>query len=133
MSDLETVMAWHAAVNAGDTERVVSLSTQDVEVGGPRGSGRGVDLLRGWLGRAGIQLDPRRSFVSEHGVVVEQSVQWDDADGGLTEPQLVGTVFRLREGKIESVVRYADVRTALDAAGLDPSLADAPNSRTSGL
>jgi ketosteroid isomerase-like protein len=32
---IETVLAWHAAVNQSDVERLLSLSTEDVEVGGP--------------------------------------------------------------------------------------------------
>ena len=42
------------ALNAGNVERVIALSTADVEVGGPRGAGRGADLLRDWVARAGI-------------------------------------------------------------------------------
>ena len=122
-SDREVILAWHAAVNAGDSERVLALSTDNVEVGGPRGSGRGAELLRDWIGRAGIQLQPVR-FVERDGlVVVEQSAQWKTPEGGLTEPQAAASVFRLLNGKVDSVLRYADLPTALEAVGLDPSLA----------
>jgi ketosteroid isomerase-like protein len=49
------VLAWHAALNDGDLERLLKLTTPDVEVGGPRGTGRGAELLRDWVGHAGIR------------------------------------------------------------------------------
>src|SRR5690349_15445676 len=62
MSDpeLELVHDWHVALNAGDTSRLLALSTSDVEVGGPRGAGRGSQLLEEWVARAQIRLEPLR-------------------------------------------------------------------------
>jgi ketosteroid isomerase-like protein len=42
---LETVLAWHEALNAGDADRVASLSHPEVEIGGPRGPARGRQVL----------------------------------------------------------------------------------------
>ena len=117
---------WHTALNAGDVERLVGLSTADVEVGGPRGSGRGADLLRDWVARAGITLEPRRRYGRDGTFVVEQTAQWRSADGQLTPPQTVASVFRIRDGLVAAVLRYDDVAAALQAAGLDD--ADAANS-----
>ncbi|MEJ7841482.1 MAG: hypothetical protein WKF95_06890 [Rubrobacter sp.] len=36
--EVEAVLAWHEALNAGDAERLASLSHPEVEVGGPQGS-----------------------------------------------------------------------------------------------
>jgi ketosteroid isomerase-like protein len=133
--ELDTVATWHAAVNAGDVERLVALSTDDVEVGGPRGAGRGSALLRDWFGRAGIQLEPRRLFaraetdaapkqdVAADGtvVVVEQSARWRAEDGSLGEPQAAASVFRVRDGRVSSVIRYSDLASALETAGLNKS------------
>ena len=44
---LAVIEAWHAAVNAGDGAAAGALCTDDVQVGGPRGTGRGRDLLVG--------------------------------------------------------------------------------------
>ena len=122
---MDTVLAWHAALNEADARRVTSLSTDDVEVGGPRGSARGAEALRDWIGRAGIRLDPLRTFSGRDGavVVVEQSAAWRSEAGTLSKPQVLASVFRVRDGKVESVVRYPDLTSALDASGLDPSLA----------
>jgi hypothetical protein len=110
---------WHAALNAGDVDRLVDLSKLDVEVGGPRGSGRGADLLRDWVARAGITLEPRRRYGRDGTFVVEQTAQWRSTDGQLTPPQTVASVFRIRDGLVAAVLRYDDVATALRAAGLD--------------
>ena len=121
---VETVLAWHAALNAGDVERLLALSTDDVEVGGPRGAGRGAELLREWFGRASVVLEPGRVFARGDGdrdddvVVVEQTGRWRLEDGALGEPQPVASVFRVSAGRVASVLRYPDVDSALAAADL---------------
>ena len=47
--EVQTVLAWHEALNAGDADRLVKLSHPGIEVGGPRGGGRGGALLREWV------------------------------------------------------------------------------------
>jgi ketosteroid isomerase-like protein len=113
MKSRDIVLAWHAAVNAGDVERLVDLSTEDVEVGGPRGSGRGQQLLREWFARAGVRLEPERVFEHGDSVVVEQRAMWPGSP-----PQVVASAFSVRDGKVERVVRYASVSEALQAMGL---------------
>ena len=113
MNARETVLAWHTAVNAGDVERLVDLLTEDVEVGGPRGSGSGQQLLRDWFARAGVRLEPLRVFERDDLVVVEQSATWPDAP-----TQVVASAFSVRNGKVGRVVRYATVEEALRAEGL---------------
>ena len=116
---VETVLAWHAALNAGDVDRLVALSTDDVEVGGPRGAGHGADLLREWFGRANVQLNPGRVFARGDMVVVEEAGRWRrDDDGSFGEPQAVASVFRVEGGRVASVLRYPDGPAALAAAGL---------------
>ena len=124
VSPLELVRAWHAAVNAGDADQALALSTPDVEVGGPRSSGRGRQLLLDWLGRAAIRLEPLRFVCEAQTLVVEQSAQWATEDGGFTEPQTVASVFQVRDGLVSRVLRYPDVSAALTAAEIgriDPS------------
>ena len=118
--EVQTVLTWHEALNGGDRERVVALSDPEVEVGGPRGSGRGSALLREWVERANIRLQPERIFRNAEGVVVEQRAEWCDAETGeITGAQTVASVFVVRDGKVASVLRYDTLPDALDAAGLD--------------
>jgi ketosteroid isomerase-like protein len=106
------VLEWHAALNAGDVARVLALSTDDVEVGGPRGTGRGATLLQDWLARANIRLEPGR--MEQHGarLVVEEQAAWS---GGT--PQPVASLFEVKDGRVARVIRYADIESAREAAG----------------
>lgn len=121
-SEAETVLAWHEALNAGDVERLVVLAHPEVEVGGPRGGGRGEALLREWVERANVRLRPRRVHVSGGTVVVEQEAVWTTADEGRpSDGQTVASVFEVANGRVVSVTRYGTVEEALDASGLDGS------------
>ena len=42
----DLVRAFESAVNAVDVDAAAALVTDDVEVGGPRGAARGVEVLR---------------------------------------------------------------------------------------
>jgi ketosteroid isomerase-like protein len=118
-SDVDVVTAWHDALNDGDVERLLSLVTEDLEVGGPRGPGNGANLLREWVDRANIQLILARTFHRGETVVVEERASWRSPDTGqYGEPTTVATVFKVHDGRILSVLRFDDLTAALDAAGL---------------
>ena len=120
--EVRVVGEWHEALNGGDVERLVALSQPDVEVGGPRGTGRGAGLLREWVAHAKVRIEPRRTFYRAETVVVEGEARWYDAETGrMGEGQTVGSVFAVRGGRVPKVVRYPDLASALLAAGLDES------------
>jgi ketosteroid isomerase-like protein len=117
--EIQTVIAWHDALNDADVERLVALSHPDVEVGGPRGSAHGAQILREWVDRANIRLEPGRAFGDAGTVVVEQGAEWKSAEPGGV--QTVASVFVVSDGLVTSVVRYPDLTSALRAANLDAS------------
>jgi SnoaL-like protein len=123
MSDpeVEVVHDWHVALNAGDTSRLLALSTSDVEVGGPRGTGRGSQLLEEWVARAQIRLEPLRWKARADVVVVEQTARWRTPEGDLSEPQTAASVFRVVDGKVAGVIRLDNFEQALEFAGIQPS------------
>src|SRR5215208_4848048 len=112
------VRAWHEAVNRGDADALVALCDQDIEVGGPRGSSRGRALLCDWVGRAGIQLEPRRWFASPTELVVEQIATWRGPDGAVTAPDTIASSFTVDHGLVGRTVRYGSLSEALAATGL---------------
>ncbi len=120
-SKIGVVEAWHEALNAGDVDRLVALSHPDVEVGGPRGTGRGAQLLREWVDRANIRLDPRRIFHQADTIIVEQEAEWSSADTEQVVGSQVVSSFVARDDQIVRVVRYSDLAEALRAANLDES------------
>ena len=122
--EVQTVIAWHDALNSGDVERLLALSHPDVEVGGPRGSAHGARILREWVDQADIRLDPGRTFNEAGTVVVEQGAEWQSADPG--NVQTVASVFVVGDGLVTSVVRYPDLASALRAANLGTAHEESP-------
>lgn len=71
------VLSWHASVNAQDIEGALALCHEDVLIGGPRGDAQGRELVRQWLVRTGIHLEPQGSPEVDHGrVVVHDLARW---------------------------------------------------------
>jgi hypothetical protein len=114
------VRAWQDAANVKDIDRLVELSDPDIEVVGPRGSGRGHRLLREWLGRAGLSLETRRVFVRGNAVVVAQHGVWRSAETGeVTGERDVASLFRVAGRRVAYFARYDSLDDALREAGLD--------------
>jgi ketosteroid isomerase-like protein len=112
--EIETVAAWHEALNSGDVKCLLDLSHPDVEMGGPRGTVRGAQTLREWVDRAKIRLEPERVFHEKDTVVAQQRAEWQA--GG---QQTVASIFVVRDELVRSVVRYPGLAEALRAANLD--------------
>jgi ketosteroid isomerase-like protein len=118
--DIAIVHAWHDALNSGDLDRLTALMHDDVAFGGPRGEGRGAALVRDWTERSGIRLTPDRWFQRNGVVVVAQRAQWPDPDtGGLTPPDDIASVFEVRDGLVQRVIRYGSLHEALAVVGFD--------------
>ena len=116
---LDPVRRFHEHLNAGDPDAVMALATEDVTVGGPRGSGSGQQLLREWVGRARMTMAPVRWFARGDVVVVEQDAAWRGPEGAAGSAQRLATAVRLRDGKIASIARYGNIGEALTTSGLD--------------
>lgn len=120
--EIEAVLRWHEALNAGDAERLAALSHPEVEVGGPRGPARGRQILKDWVGRTNVRLEPLRLFGRGPTVVVEEAASWRDAQTGETTGEAtVATVFVLDGGLVARIFRHDGLEGALRSAGLDGS------------
>jgi mannose-6-phosphate isomerase-like protein (cupin superfamily) len=119
---LSLVRAWHDAVNGGEIDRLAELLDDDVEFGGPRGSGRGATVVLDWARHSGIHLEPYRWFQRGNDVVVEEIATWQLPDAGeLAPPSDVSTHFKVRNDLVRRVMRYDTLQEALAAAGLNES------------
>lgn len=111
---------WHTAVNTRDLDAVRALTAEDVEVGGPRGSARGIAVLLDWVGASGIRLEPTGVFpVDGRRTVVAQDATWpgrpDHVPG--TAPVDTATLFEVHGGRVTRVLRFDEgVEAALAAA-----------------
>ncbi len=121
-TEVDVVSAWHEALNNGDTDRLVALSHEDVEMGGPRGVVSGAEALCEWVVRANILLKPQRIFQREDTVVVEQEAEWRSLETSeVVGEDTVGSIFVVRDGRVASITRYPSLADALSSANLDES------------
>lgn len=106
----DVLSQWHEAVNAGDVDAAVSLCAEDVAVQGPRGIGHGRDLVRAWLVRSGIRLEPQEELREVAGrFVVRELARWTTAaapDGAPQEPTGTWCLFTVWGGEVTSIARF---------------------------
>lgn len=123
VGDLAVVEAWLDAVNEQDAAHVEVLSSEQVEIIGPRGQGlMDRSVLSQWLARAGFESRTVRWFCGADGcVVVEQRAEWHHVATGEPQDRLtIGSEFVVRDGQVARYVRHdSGVADALIAAGLD--------------
>ena len=115
------VQAWQEAVNRQDVARLAALSSPDIEIAGPRGSGRGVGLLQNWLGRAGLRLVAQRAFARENVVVTANHGVWHGATEATSGVADFAAAFRVDDGRVTRFARY----DSLDDALAEVNLSDA--------
>ena len=128
---LEVVESWHSAVRMQNVDQLCMLASRDVEVIGPRGSGRGHAVVRQWFQRGGFNAEPLRYFVGTRGhVVVEQRGRWFTPervtieDSGCwvlpdtTSERIVASAFSVLAGRVVRYHRFGALRDALVATSL---------------
>lgn len=116
---LAVVESWQLAVNEHDLEQLVALTAHDVEIVGPRGGGRGHDVLSQWLTRAGFTAVPLRWFCGNEGVVVvEQVGRWFQPHSMGASERIIASKFTVRAGRVTRFERFDDLEDALAAASL---------------
>ena len=113
------VQAWLDAANTQNVDGLIALSDPNIEIIGPRGSGYGHQLLRDWLGRAGLRLETLRVFARGDAVVVEQHGVWRSGEtGDVTGERNIASRFRVDGERIVQFARYDSLSEALAEAGL---------------
>ena len=120
---LAVVERWLDAVNEQDAEGVEALTSEQVEIVGPRGQGMmDRSVLGEWISRSGFTSRPLRWFCGADGmVVVEQEGTWHDVATGQRQGRLViGSEFVVRHGQVVRYVRHdIGIDAAIAASGLD--------------
>ncbi|MGA9493344.1 MAG: nuclear transport factor 2 family protein [Mycobacterium sp.] len=114
-SEIATVLAWHDALNASDVDTLISLSSDDIEVGDAHGAAQGHAALREWASAHPLKAQVGRIYVHDGVVVVEQNITDDTA----------AAAFRVVHDHVTSVFRHDDLAAALAATELtDADLVD---------
>ncbi|MHB8599353.1 MAG: nuclear transport factor 2 family protein [Ktedonobacteraceae bacterium] len=118
-SPFALVQAWQDAANSQNIDRLIELSAPTIEIIGPRGSGYGHQLLRDWLGRAGLHLTTQRAFVRDNVVVVAQHGVWRSVETGvITGERDLASRFQVDDQYIVQFARHDNLADALSGAGL---------------
>lgn len=112
-SEKATVLAWHDALNARDFDTLLTLSSEDIEVGDAHGATQGHAALLEWARSAGIKAETGKLYVHDGVVVAEQNVT--TAAG---ETATVASAFRVVSDQVTSVFRHDDLAAALAATDL---------------
>lgn len=106
----DVLAQWHEAVNAGDVDAAVWCCAEDVAVQGPRGTGHGRDVVRSWLLRSGIHLEPQEELREVEGRFVVRELAWwtteSAADGAPEKPTETWCVFTVSGDRVTSIARY---------------------------
>jgi hypothetical protein len=119
-SPFEIAQAWQLAANNQDSERLLALSDPNIELVGPRGSGFGHQLLRDWLGRAGLTLTTLRAFARGNSIVLAQHGVWRSSEtGAVTGERDLASHFDVDGERVARFGRYDSLAEALAAAGLN--------------
>lgn len=110
-SELATVLAWHDALTTSDLDTLAALSSDDIEVGDPRGAGQGQQALREWAASAKISAELGRMYVHD-GIVVVELVP----EGGDGVP--AAAALRVVHDHVTAVFRHDDLASAFAATDL---------------
>jgi len=116
---LAIVKAWQDAANSQDVDRLIDLSAAQIEIVGPRGVSYGHQVLRDWLGRAGLVVTTLRAFAQGDAVVLAQHGVWRSVDTGTIQGEAdLASAFRVVGQAVTHVARYETLAEALAAVGL---------------
>src|SRR5215204_5828168 len=119
---LATVHAWEHAFNERDLDRLLALSTPDIEVATRNGANRGHDAIRRLvhLQSYGVAQHVRaRRYLARAATVVVEAVielRWVDS-GELADTRHGAGVFDVRDGRVSRFRPEPDLASAFAVAG----------------
>lgn len=118
-SPIDIAAAWFRHATNRDTDAVMALAADAVEVGGARGSGTGRDLLREWVDRSRAEMTPTQWFARDDLVVVEYEAVWRNRAGQDMGRRVMIVTFRIEDGRIAGIYRHDDLAASLTINGLE--------------
>ena len=114
-SEIATVLAFHDALTNSDIDTLVSLASDDIEIGDAHGAAQGHTALRQWAQRSDARVEVGEIYYRDGVVVVEELVtsKSDPADVSTT-----ASAFRVVHDHITSAFRHDSLAAALAATGM---------------
>jgi limonene-1,2-epoxide hydrolase len=114
-SEIATVLAFHDALSTADLDTLVSLASDDVEIGDAHGAAQGHAALREWAQGSDAIVEVGDIYYRDGVVVVEERVT------SKSDPDDVSTMasaFRVVHDHVTSAFRHDDLAAALAATKL---------------
>jgi len=114
-SEIATVLAFHDALSNADVDTLVSLASDDIEIGDAHGAAQGHAALREWAQTTDATVDVGEIYYRDGVVVVEERVtsKSDPSDVSTT-----ASAFRVVHDHITSAFRHDSLAAALAATEL---------------
>jgi ketosteroid isomerase-like protein len=114
-SEIATVLAWHDALNTADLDTLISLSSDDIEIGDSDGAAQGHGALREWAQRLAATIEVGQIYYHDGVVVVEERLTSKTDPGQVSA---AASAFRVVHDHVTSVFRHDDLAAALSATEL---------------
>jgi hypothetical protein len=114
-SEIATVLAWHDALNTSDLDTLISLSSDDIEIGDAGGAAQGHAALRNWAQGSAAVIEVGEIYYRD-GVVVVQERLTSNTDP--SDVRTAASAFRVVRDHVTSVFRHDDLATALAATDM---------------
>jgi hypothetical protein len=109
-SEIATVLAWHDALSGGDLDTLLSLSSDDIEIGDAHGAAQGHAALQEWAQRTDATIEVGATYYRDGVVVVEERIT---PNGG--PAATAASAFRVVDDHVTAVFRHDDFAAALAA------------------
>jgi hypothetical protein len=115
ISEIATVLAWHDALSSSDLGTLVSLSSDDIEIGDAHGAAQGHAALRDWAWSTDSTIEVGEIYYRDGVVVVGQQItpRHDPA-----QARTAASAFRVVDDHVTAVFRHDDLAAALSATDM---------------
>ncbi|MBU3750710.1 MAG: nuclear transport factor 2 family protein, partial [Mycobacterium sp.] len=107
--------AWHDALSASDLDTLVSLSSDDIEIGDAHGAAQGHVALRDWARRTDAAIEVGAIYYRDGVVVVGEQIT---PRAGSAQARTAASAFRVVDDHVTAVFRHDDLAAALAATDM---------------
>lgn len=121
----DVIKKWTDALNSGDVNALVEASESDIAIAGPRGTAKGVEVLREWYAHTHLTFDVEELLVHGKQAISLGIAHWHNDEG--SETGSANTAFLMKvssNGRIAELSRHDEGLEAALAASNAPNKSD---------
>lgn len=117
-SQYATVLAWQDALNSGDIDTIIELSSDGIEISSSVGGSQGLVALLDWAAETTTTIALDEAYVNGSVVVTAGEAAGALAGDSSDDHRHMAIAFRVEDDQVVSVFIHPDLETALKATGL---------------